>query len=184
MSTNNQIAVFGGGCFWCTEAVFQRLNGVISVLPGYSGGHVENPTYEQVSTGETGHIESAKIEYDQNLLKYETLLDVFFATHDPTTENRQGNDVGPQYQSAIFYVNQEQKSAAENYIKNLETEKIFGEKIVTKLLPFEKFYVAENYHQNYFNNNRSAGYCQFVIDPKIAKLRAKFAPLLKKETKV
>jgi peptide-methionine (S)-S-oxide reductase len=172
-----ETAVFGGGCFWCTEAIFQNLKGVSSVLPGYSGGHVENPTYEQVSEGNTGHAEATKIEFDPSVIKFSDLLGIFFATHDPTTPNRQGHDVGPQYRSAIFYMNEQQKKAAEEFIKN--AAKDFDAPIVTEITPFNKFYVAENYHQNYFKNNSNAPYCQAVISPKVAKFRAKYANLLK-----
>ena len=178
---SREVAVFGGGCFWCTEAVFQRLRGVINVKPGYSGGHVPNPTYEQVSAGDTGHVESTQVEFDPAQISFETLLDVFFATHDPTTPNRQGHDAGPQYQSVIFYASDAQKKIAENYIAKLVADQTFRAPIVTELRQFEKFYPAENYHQNYYNQNRSAGYCRLVIDPKIAKLKAKFTPLLKPE---
>lgn len=174
-----ETAVFGGGCFWCTEAIFQRLRGVESVESGYAGGHVDNPTYEQVSEGDTGHAESIRIEFDPSRIKYEDLLNVFFATHDPTTLNRQGNDVGTQYRSAIFYVNEEQKKAAEEFIKQLESEKVFDDPIVTEVAKLSKFWPAESYHQRYYNNNQSKPYCQFVISPKIGKLRQKFTPLLK-----
>ena len=178
---NIQTAVFGGGCFWCTEAVFQRLTGVIDVKPGYSGGTTVNPTYEQVSKGDTGHVESIKIDFDSAKISYETLLNVFFATHDPTTSNRQGNDVGEQYASTIFFADEKQKQLAENFIKELTANGTFTKPIVTQIRPLEKFYIAENYHQNYYNQNKNKSYCQFVIDPKIAKLRAKFASLLKPE---
>lgn len=176
---NNQTAVFGGGCFWCTEAIFQRLKGVTSVLPGYAGGHVANPTYEQVSEGDTGHAEVTKIEFDPREIPFEALLEVFFATHDPTTLNRQGNDVGEQYRSVIFYTNEAQKQTAQNFIKN--AQKDFNSPIVTQLQPLDKFYLAENYHQNYYNQNSGKAYCQVIINPKLDKLRKKFAAKLKPE---
>lgn len=178
---NIKTAVFAGGCFWCTEAVFQRLKGVISVLPGYSGGNVENPTYEQVSSGTTGHAEAVKFEYDPEQISYENLLTVFFATHDPTTLNRQGNDEGPQYRSVIFYADEQQKQQAENYVRKLEQDQTFSNPIVTTIEPLKEFYVAENYHQNYYNTHPNAGYCAVVIDPKIKKLKEKFTALLKPE---
>ncbi len=173
-----QSAIFGGGCFWCTEAIFQRLRGVLSVTSGYSGGSVANPTYEQVSAGNTGHIESIKIEFDPEQISYEDLVNVFMATHDPTTKDRQGNDVGPQYRSTIFFMDAEQKKIAGDYIEQLEKYGTFGRPIVTEVKAFDKFYPAESYHKNYYNQNRGLPYCQFVIDPKITKLRVKFAPLL------
>jgi peptide-methionine (S)-S-oxide reductase len=179
MSNNNEIAVFAGGCFWCTEAVFQNLRGVTSVLPGYSGGQVADPTYEQVSSGTTGHAEATKIEFDPGVIKYGDLLNVFFATHDPTTINRQGNDVGEQYRSIIFYMNEAQKKEAENFIARLKNDKVFESPIVTTIEPFEKFYLAEDYHKNYFLNHSSQPYCQIVINPKLQKLKEKFAELLK-----
>jgi peptide-methionine (S)-S-oxide reductase len=181
MSNNKEIAVFGGGCFWCTEAVFQRLKGVISVMPGYSGGYVENPTYEQVSEGNTGHAESIKIEFDPEQIAYETLLNVFFATHDPTQKNQQGHDIGPQYQSTVFYTNEVQKKIVENFISQLNGDNTYGRPVQTELKQFQKFYEAESYHRNYYNNNESAGYCQVVINPKLQKLRDKFSNLLKED---
>lgn len=175
---SNQIAVFGGGCFWCTEAVFQRLKGVISVLPGYSGGNMENPTYEQVSGGGTGHVESIKVEFNPAQISYETLLNVFFATHDPTQKNRQGRDVGPQYQSTVFYMDDAQKKVVGDFIAKLNSDDVYGKPVATEVRKFEKFYEAESYHRNYYNNNQSAGYCQVVINPKLEKLREKFAKLL------
>lgn len=173
-----QTAVFGGGCFWCTEAVFQRLKGVTSVAPGYSGGSTPNPTYEQVSGGSTGHAESIKIEFDSQQISFETLLNVFFATHNPTEKNRQGHDIGPQYQSTVFYMDDKQKKTVEEFIKKLDTDNTYGKPVQTEVKAFEKFYEAESYHRNYYNNNQSAGYCQVVINPKIQKLREKFAGLL------
>jgi peptide-methionine (S)-S-oxide reductase len=171
-------AIFAGGCFWCTEAVFQKLRGVSSVLPGYAGGSVDNPTYEQVSSGTSGHAEAIKFEYDPNQISYRDLLSVFFATHDPTTLNRQGNDVGPQYRSAIFYDSAEQKQAAEQFIAELENDQVFSQPIVTTLEPLTKFYEAEDYHKNYYERNQGQPYCQVVISPKLKKLKEKFASLL------
>jgi peptide-methionine (S)-S-oxide reductase len=176
-----QTAVFGGGCFWCTEAIFTRLRGVESAESGYAGGSVANPTYEQVSMGNTGHAEAIQIEFDPSVINYEDLLNVFFATHDPTTLNRQGNDVGTQYRSAVFYTSPEQKSQAEEFIKNLDNDGTYDDPIVTEISTLDRFYPAESYHRRYYDQNQSKPYCQFVINPKIAKLRAKFAPLLKKE---
>lgn len=172
MSNKMEIATFAGGCFWCTEAIFQRLKGVKSVKPGYSGGHIENPTYEQVSSGNTGHAEAIQIEFDPKVLSYEDLLHVFFKTHDPTTKNRQGADVGPQYRSVVFYHNESQKKAAEEYIKKIPNA-------VTEITKFTEFYAAEDYHKNYYNNNKNAGYCMLVIDPKIKKLQENFSSMLK-----
>jgi peptide-methionine (S)-S-oxide reductase len=177
--TNNEVAVLGAGCFWCTEAVFQNLKGVSSVLPGYTGGNVENPSYEQVSGGNTGHVEVAKIEFDPSVISFKQLLEVFFAVHDPTTKDRQGNDVGTQYASAIFYSSPKQKQIAEEVIKEIEAEKIYSSPIVTELRPLEKFYLAENYHQNYYLNNPGNPYCAVVISPKVKKFREKFSSLIK-----
>lgn len=177
-----QIAVFGGGCFWCVEAIFARLRGVKSVLPGYAGGSIAHPTYEQVSSGRTGHAEAIKIEYNSKLIKFEDLLNVFFATHDPTTKNRQGDDIGTQYRSAIFYADEKQKLAAEKFMKELEESGTFDAPIVTELKLLDKFYEAEGYHHDYYEQNKDQPYCQMVINPKLAKLRQKFAPLLKPET--
>ncbi len=175
---NLETATFAGGCFWCTEAVFQKLRGVKSVLPGYAGGQVDNPTYEQVSVGNTGHAEAVKFEYDPNQITYRDLLTVFFATHDPTQLNRQGNDVGPQYRSAIFYANDDQKNQAQEYIDQLTKDQTFSAPIVTTLEPLGKFYEAENYHKNYYERNQGQPYCQVIIDPKIKKLKEQFANLL------
>lgn len=175
----NQTAVFAGGCFWCIEAVFQRLNGVEKVTSGYTGGRVEKPSYEQVCNGSTGHAEAVTIEYSPDVVSYHTLLEVLFTIHDPTTLNRQGNDVGEQYRSAIFYANDEQKQEAEKFIQ--ETAKDYADPIVTQIVPFGEFYPAESYHQNYYNNNQSQGYCSLVISPKIHKFEKKFAHLLKPE---
>jgi len=180
MPESKEIAVFGGGCFWCTEAVFGELKGVISVTPGYAGGNAptgaQKPTYEEVCSGKTGHAEVTKIEYDPEKISYADLLTVFFATHDPTTPNRQGNDVGTQYRSIILYTTDKQKSKAEKFIEKLNES---GEKVVTEIKPLEKFYEAENYHKKYYENNSSASYCQVVISPKLEKLKEKFNELLK-----
>jgi peptide-methionine (S)-S-oxide reductase len=175
-------ATFGGGCFWCTEAVFRELKGVHSVVSGYSGGRTENPTYEQVLTGRTGHAEVIQIEYDPSELRYEELLEVFFSTHDPTTHNRQGNDVGPQYRSVIFFHDEEQEKIARDVIKELRREKVFPNRIVTDVDEFEKFYPAEDYHQEYFANNADKNpYCAMVVRPKVEKFRKVFAAKLKEK---
>jgi peptide-methionine (S)-S-oxide reductase len=173
-----ETAVFGGGCFWCTEAIFQRLNGVTSVASGYSGGQVENPTYEQVSRGDTGYVEAIKIDFDPAKISFETLLNVFFATHDPTQKNQQGHDVGPQYQSTVFYMDDGQKQTVENFIKKLDADDTYGKPITTEVKKFEKFYPAESYHRNYYNNNQNMLYCQVVINPKLDKLRKQFSQYL------
>jgi peptide-methionine (S)-S-oxide reductase len=161
-------ATFGAGCFWCVEAVFQRIDGVKSVVPGYTGGKTENPTYKQVCSGTTGHVEVAQITFDPAKVSYEKLLEVFWHAHDPTTMNRQGNDVGTQYRSAIFYQDEKQKAAAEK--SKREAQKEFDAPIVTEIQPLTKFYVAEDYHHNYYNDNKAQPYCQFVIKPKLKKL--------------
>jgi peptide-methionine (S)-S-oxide reductase len=173
-----QKIVFGGGCFWCTEAVFKMLKGVVSVLPGYAGGHTPNPTYYSVCEGDTGHAECVEIEYDSTV-KLEDLLTVFFGSHDPTTVNRQGNDIGTQYRSVIFYKTDEQRVIIENYIKDINASSTEGKDIVTEVLPLDKFYVAEDYHKNYFENNKSQPYCEIVINPKLQKVLTKYAELLK-----
>ncbi len=183
MTQNLETATFAGGCFWCTEAIFKRLRGVTSVLPGYSGGETESPTYEEVCSGETGHAEAIEIKFDSSQISFETLLDVFFATHNPTTLNQQGADIGTQYRSEVFYHSEEQKKAAEKKIKELDTfGKLFG-KVVTKVTPFEKFYEAEDYHKEYYERNRNYGYCTVVIDPKIKKLLEDFSKVVKEEYK-
>ena len=173
------VAVFGGGCFWCTEAVFDELRGVKSVASGYAGGSTKNPTYEEVCGGRTGHAEVIKIEFDPGEIAFKDLLTVFFATHDPTTLNRQGNDVGTQYRSAIFYANEEQKREAEAFIKELNDSKAFGKSVVTTLEPLGEFYEAEDYHQKYYVNNPYQPYCQYMIPPKLQKLHKQFTDLLK-----
>jgi peptide-methionine (S)-S-oxide reductase len=176
-----EVATFGTGCFWCTEAVFQRLKGVVKVESGYSGGSVPNPTYEAVCTGKTGHAECSQITYDPKIVSYKELLEVFWKIHDPTTLNRQGADVGTQYRSVIFYHNGDQKLLAEKYKNELEDAKIWNDPIVTEISQFKKFYKAEDYHQNYYNQNGDQPYCSFVITPKIEKFKKIFADKLKKE---
>ncbi len=172
--------IFGGGCFWCSEAVFKMLKGVILVAPGYAGGSTENPTYEQICNGNTGHAEVIKIEYDSEVIPLETLLTVFFASHDPTTKNRQGNDVGTQYRSIILFENDGQKIACEKFIKELNDSNEKGAPITTEVKPLDVFYPAEDYHKNYYENNKNQAYCQVVINPKLKKVQEKFAELLKK----
>ena len=178
---NLEIATLANGCFWCTEAIFSRVKGIKSVIPGYSGGSTSNPSYEQVCTGITGHAEAIQIEFDSKIISFEKILDIFWHTHDPTTLNRQGNDIGTQYRSAIFYHDDNQKNIAEKLKKELEKEDVFKNPIVTEITPFSKFYPAENYHKEYFENNRNAPYCSFVIDPKIQKLLQKYSDKIKKE---
>jgi peptide-methionine (S)-S-oxide reductase len=173
-------ATFGTGCFWCTEAIFEQLKGVLKVTSGYSGGHVKNPTYEQVCEKNTGHAEVVQIVYDPSLITFDELLEVFWQTHDPTTLNRQGNDVGPQYRSVIFYHNDEQKEKAEKYKAELDKSGAWENKIVTAVDAYENFYSAENYHQNYYNNNGSQPYCSFVIRPKVEKFEKVFKDKIKK----
>jgi peptide-methionine (S)-S-oxide reductase len=173
-------ATFGTGCFWCTEAIFQELDGVLKATSGYSGGTVENPTYKEVCEGNTGHAEVIQIVYDPSKITYDELLAAFWQSHDPTTLNRQGNDVGPQYRSVIFYHNAEQKEKAEKYKAELDKSKAFDNPIVTEITPFSKFYVAENYHQDYYNNNGSQPYCYYVIRPKLEKFNKVFKDKLKK----
>lgn len=174
-----EVATFAGGCFWCTEAVFLEIKGVEKVVSGYIGGKTKNPTYKDICTGETGHAEAIQITFNPNEVAYEDLLEVFFGTHDPTTLNRQGADVGTQYRSAIFYHSEAQKVKAENYIQLLEKEKLYDKKIVTKVSSATVFYPAEDYHQNYYNQNSSQGYCQMVIAPKLEKLRKYYKSKLK-----
>ncbi len=177
-----ETATFGEGCFWCTESFFQRLEGVLQVKSGYGGGFVENPTYEQVCDKNTGHTELAQIVYDPTKITYDELLEVFWKTHDPTTMDQQGNDMGPQYRSVIFYHNQEQKIKAEKYKVDLEKSGAWDKPIVTAIEAFKNFYPAENYHQNYYNDNQNQGYCRFVIRPKLEKFEHVFKNKLKKQT--
>lgn len=174
---NNEVTSLAAGCFWCIEAVFQRLQGVHSVKSGYMGGMTENPSYKEICTGLTGHAEIAQIEYDAHIISFEELLEVFWATHDPTTLNRQGNDVGTQYRSAIFYHNEEQKTIAEKSMK--EAQEDFTNPIVTEISAVSKFYPAENYHDNYYNINPNQPYCRMVVGPKVEKFKAKFKDRLK-----
>jgi peptide-methionine (S)-S-oxide reductase len=172
-------ATFGNGCFWCTEAIFQQLDGVLKVSSGYSGGHVKNPSYKEVCEGTTGHAEVIQMIYDPAKISFDELLEVFWETHDPTTLNRQGNDVGPQYRSAIFYHNADQKAKAEKYKAELDKSGAFANKIVTEITPASEFYIAENYHQNYYNQNGSQPYCNFVIRPKMEKFQKVFKDKIK-----
>lgn len=175
-----ETATFGNGCYWCTEAIFQRLEGVESVASGFSGGFIKNPAYREVVTGRTGHAEVIQIKFDPSKISFQELLDVFFSTHDPTTPNRQGYDVGTQYRSAIFYHSESQKEQAEKFIVELDKAKVFDAKIVTEVTVFKTFYKAEDYHQNYYNNNKTQGYCTAVINPKLEKFLKKYKSKLKK----
>jgi len=176
---NEQIAIFGGGCFWCIEAVFQRLTGVHHVESGYMGGHVDQPTYKQVCDGDSGHVEVVRVTFDPGQISFRELLDVFFTVHDPTTEDRQGNDVGEQYRSVVFYTDEEQQRIAEDVIAEMTAGKQFSQPIVTAIEPATQFFPAEDYHQNYYNENARQPYCMFVISPKLAKLEKKFAEKLR-----
>lgn len=178
-----EIATIANGCFWCTEAIFKRLKGVISVKPGYSGGDLENPNFDLVSMGNTGHAETIQIEFDPNIISFDKILEIFWHTHDPTTLNRQGNDAGTEYRSAVFYHDQKQKEEAIKSKEMLEKEKFYIDPIVTQIIPFKKFYEAENYHKNYFDKNRDYPYCRFIIDPKIKKLLEKYSSVVKDEYK-
>jgi peptide-methionine (S)-S-oxide reductase len=180
MQSNFDTAIFGAGCYWCVEAIFERLNGVISVESGFSGGHVKNPTYKEVCSGTTGHAEVCRIIYDPQIISYNELLEVFWTTHDPTTLNRQGNDTGTQYRSVIFYRNDLQKKLASDYKEKLEKAGIWKDPIVTEIVPFEAFYKAEDYHQNYYDQNSSQPYCTYVITPKIEKFEKIFHDKIKK----
>lgn len=175
-----EVAIFGGGCFWCTEAVFKILKGVSKVEPGYAGGTVDNPTYSQVCTGTTGHAEVIRIEYDPSVVSYRTLMTVFFGSHDATELNRQGNDVGPQYRSAIFPTTPEQAEEARRMIDELQNSSKEGDSIVTTVEEGATFYPAEDYHKDYYNQNRTQGYCQVIIAPKLQKVQKEFAELLAK----
>lgn len=169
-----QTAVFGSGCFWCAEAIFGQLKGVESVTPGYSGGHTSNPTYQQVCSDTTGHAEVVKIEYDPSIITYRDLLEIFWQTHDPTTPNRQGNDIGSQYRSVIFYADEQQMHAAQSLLSELEKSRAFSVPIVTEIVPLVNFYPAEEYHHNYFARNQNQAYCRMVVSPKVAKFKKKF----------
>ena len=183
MNTQNpnlETATFGSGCFWCIEAIFERVKGVSKVVSGYSGGEVDNPTYKEVCNGTTGHAECTQIIFDPAFITYDELLEIFWKMHDPTTLNRQGNDVGTQYRSVIFYHNDKQKQKAEYYKNKLTEEKIWDKPIVTEITKFEKFYPAEDYHQEYYENNQNQGYCAYVITPKVEKFEKIFKDKLKK----
>jgi len=178
-----ELATFAGGCFWCTEAIFRRLRGVISVMPGYSGGKRPNPTYDQIHSGATGHAESIQIVFDPTVISYEKLLDVFWHTHNPTTPNQQGADIGPEYRSAIFYHSEEQKNLAEKSKKELEQEHTYQSPIVTEIIPYTTFYPAEEVHRDFYEKNASSPYCMFVINPKIQKLLKEYGNSVKDEYK-
>jgi peptide-methionine (S)-S-oxide reductase len=170
-------ATLGGGCFWCTEAVYKQMKGVLEVVPGYSGGHVKNPSYREVTTGRTGHAEVVQITFDPEAVSYAKILEVFFLMHDPTTLNRQGNDIGTQYRSVIFFHNGEQERTAREAIELLEKNRIYHDPVVTEVVPFEAFYLAEDYHHNYFERNKNQPYCQFIIAPKVEKFRKIFSTI-------
>lgn len=176
-----EIVTFASGCFWCTEAVFKRLRGVTNVVSGYAGGVIDNPSYDIVSSGKSGYVEAIQITFDPKIILYEKLLDVFWATHNPTTKNQQGNDMGPQYRSVIFYHSPDQKELAEKSKEQLEKTEKYKDSIVTEIIPFTNFYKAEGYHQNYYDRNQEYPYCQFVIDPKIKKLYKDFKENVKEE---
>ena len=179
--TNIETITLGSGCFWCTEAFFQRLKGVVKVTSGYSGGFVDNPTYEQVCDKNTGHAEVCQVLFDTTKISLDEILSVFWKTHDPTTLNQQGNDIGPQYRSVVFFHNKQQEDLAKKYINELNAAKAWPNPIVTTVEAFEKFYAAENYHQNYYNNNKNQGYCRYVIGPKLEKFEKVFADKLIKD---
>jgi len=179
MNENIAIATFGNGCFWCTEAIFQQLKGVQKVVPGYTGGALKNPTYKEVCSGLTGHAEAIQITYNPREISYRELLDVFFYTHDPTTLNRQGNDHGTQYRSAIFYRSKDEENDAKKLIKQLTLEKVYDEPIVTEIVPFTVYYEAEDYHKDYYNNNKNQPYCRAVINPKLDKFVKKYGSKIK-----
>ncbi|MFQ5334974.1 MAG: peptide-methionine (S)-S-oxide reductase MsrA [Flavobacteriales bacterium] len=180
---NRQVAVFGAGCFWCVDAIFSELKGMISVSPGYAGGHKKDPTYEEVCSGTTGHVEVCRIVFDPDVISYDKLLEVFWQVHDPTTPNRQGHDVGEQYRSVIFYTGEEQKIKALKYKKKLNESGVWPKEVVTSVEPFAKFYPAEDYHNDYFRNNPSQPYCRMVIAPKMAGFRKVFSGISTDETK-
>lgn len=169
-----QTATFAAGCFWCVEAIFERVKGISKVVSGYTGGFMDNPTYEQVSTGKTGHAEATQIEFDDSIVSFRDLVNIFFLTHGPTTLNKQGADIGTQYRSAIFFNSEEQKRVAEEVEKEIEEKKVYSDPIVTEISELKKFYAAEKYHQNFYDNNRDYPYCKIVIDPKVSKFRKEF----------
>ena len=181
MNNDSETATLANGCFWCSEAIFKRLKGVKSVTPGYAGGTIKNPSYDQVCNGTTGHAESIQIVFDPSVIDFDKILNIFWHTHNPTTLNRQGNDVGTQYRSAIFYHNEKQREIAEKSKKDLEKERIYKDSIVTEVIPFRNFYTAENYHKDYYDNNKQAAYCKIVIDPKIRKLLKEYENDIKSE---
>jgi peptide-methionine (S)-S-oxide reductase len=181
MTNQTEIATLAGGCFWCLEAVYDELKGVLSVESGYSGGQIPNPTYKQVCTGTTGHAEVVQVKFDSQVISFKDILNVFFVIHDPTTLNRQGNDAGTQYRSAIFYHDDAQKSIAEEVIRDLDSHKVWDHPIVTQVAAFDKFYIAEDYHQEYFANNPYQPYCMMVVAPKVTKFRKHFLEMLKKK---
>ena len=181
MSNKIEIATLANGCFWCTEAIFQRLKGVEKVVSGYSGGTLKNPSYREITTGRTGHAEVIQLKFDSSIITFQEILDVFFSTHDPTTLNRQGYDRGTQYRSAIFYHSEEQRQVAEEFILKLNEANVFEDPIVTEVTKFNIFYEAEDYHQNYYNNNKTKGYCTAVINPKLEKFIKKYKEKLKKQ---
>ena len=177
----NEIATVANGCFWCTEAIFQRLKGVKEVISGYTGGIKVDPTYEEVCSGKTGHAEAIQIMFDPTIISFENIIEIFFYTHDPTTMNKQGNDVGTQYRSSIFYHNNAQKEISHKVKRNLEETYEFKDQIVTQIVPFSVFYPAENYHTNYFNRNQNNSYCNFIIQPKVKKLLAKYQACIQEQ---
>lgn len=174
MNKDTEIAILANGCFWCTEAIFKRLKGIISVIPGYSGGNTENPTYEQVCSGTTNHAESIRLEFNPSIISYSKILEIFWHTHDPTTLNQQGNDIGTQYKSAIFYLNKKQKQEALVVKSKIEKEKIYKNPIVTEISKFINFYPAENYHKDYYDKNKDNPYCKLIINPKLKKFLKKY----------
>lgn len=179
MENKLEEVVLAGGCFWCTEAIFKRVEGVVEVIPGYTGGHIKNPAYREVCTGRTGHAEGVMIRFQPDRVGFEELLELFFATHDPTTLNRQGNDVGTQYRSGIFYSTQKQEELAREYIRLLEHDRVFNDPVVTEISPLESFYPAEENHKDYYDRNKDQPYCTFIIEPKIKKLQKHFSEKLK-----
>jgi peptide-methionine (S)-S-oxide reductase len=178
-NNDTEVATLASGCFWCSEAIFKRVKGIKNVLPGYSGGTAKDPSYDEVCGGKTGHAESIQVEFDPKVISFERILDIFFHTHNPTTLNRQGNDKGTQYRSAIFYHNQKQRETAEKLKTDLENKGLFTDPIVTEISPLRNFYVAEEYHKNYYDNHRDAPYCNIVIDPKVNSLLLKYRNILK-----
>lgn len=180
--SNLELATFAGGCFWCFEAIFKRLKGVEEAISGYSGGRVDNPNYEEVSGGDTGHAEAVQVKFDPKIISYKQLVEIFFRLHDPTTLNQQGADIGEQYRSVIFYHSEEQKKIAEEVMEQTEKDKMYDDPIVTEIIPFTKFYTAEDYHQDYYEQNRNSNpYCRLIIDPKIQKLYKDFKDQVKEE---